>query len=136
MGTHRDQTKNNKKIVLKNKKYDQSKRRKEFQAHFYYQCILKLIIKCLFLTLSSPHPLNGEIFFVAFHFECSSHFASKKSIIASHNPKNDTLVGESTAEEELMTDAHVMDSCIANSSAKCCDEKSHNFFSWWNGIKV
>lgn len=47
---------------------------------------------------------------MAFHFECSSHFASKKSIIASHNPKkNDTLVGECTAEEELMTDAHVMD---------------------------
>jgi hypothetical protein len=53
--------------------------------------------------------LNGEIFIVAFHFECSSHFASKKSIIASHNPKNDTLVAESTAEEELMTVTHVMD---------------------------
>jgi hypothetical protein len=48
-------------------------------------------------------------FFFAFQFECSSHFASKKSIIASHNPKNDTLVGECIAEEELMTDAHVMD---------------------------
>jgi hypothetical protein len=51
----------------------------------------------------------GIFFLVAFHFECSSQFAFKKSIIASHNPKNDALVGESTAEEELMTDTHVMD---------------------------
>ncbi len=58
------------------------------------------------LTLSSPHLLNGEKNLLLFTLSALHILHPRR---ASHNPKNDTLVGESTAEEELMTDAHVMD---------------------------
>lgn len=74
----------------------------------------------------------GIFFFFAFHFECSSHFASKKSIIASHNPKNDTLVGESTAEEELMTDAHVMDHVLQTAVQNSVMKISQLLIVEWN----